>query len=305
MPGESDTTELQGLVELLLPVAKEAGDLAVRYVAGHADLAVEKKADESPVTAADRAVNGFLTDRLRALHPEACVIGEEDAEGSNPRSLTPQELAGDVFYLDPIDGTNQFIRGTGEWCVLIGMARDGVPALGVVYRPTTEEMFFASRGGGAWRCGASDLNSRETLRCSARTSCLRAVHSPTNPAQGEAQRIEDFALHTGGSKFPHGSFGLKLLLVSSGVADLYVTSGAACLWDCCAGEAVAREAGVSVFYVDHEGAEPSMSQRLRSVPYAPSQSMYLPRTVVCLPTHMRGQFEEYIDSLQAPALSKL
>src|SRR5580692_1210572 len=123
-----------------LEIARKAGELALRI--GEGNLAVESKADESPVTIADRECEKLIVAELQTAFPEDGLLGEEGAsrESSNGRR----------WIIDPIDGTRDFIRGTGAWSVLIGLEEHGSVVAGFACFPATGEMFSAARGEGAF-----------------------------------------------------------------------------------------------------------------------------------------------------------
>lgn len=122
----------------LEPIARRAGEIALRHFRR---VAVERKADRSVVTRADREVEAFLETALAQACPDAGVLGEEGA--ARPAS------GSDRFIIDPIDGTSSFVAGLPTWCVSIGLLSAGQPVAGVVHVPCSGEMYSAD-GTGAW-----------------------------------------------------------------------------------------------------------------------------------------------------------
>ena len=117
----------------LLPTVIEAGELARSYFR---NVTAERKPDHTLVTAADRAVEEFLTPRVSALLPDARILGEEfGATGAPGAECT--------LTLDPIDGTAAFISGLPTWCVTIGLIRGTTPVGGITYLPMTGETYLA------------------------------------------------------------------------------------------------------------------------------------------------------------------
>jgi histidinol-phosphatase len=106
------------------------------------DLAVERKADSSPVTVADRQVELAIREAISRRFPDHRVVGEEHGGHLGE--------GGFEWIIDPIDGTKSYIRGVPLYTTLIAMLRDGVPQVGVVYCPPTGEMAAAAVGCGAW-----------------------------------------------------------------------------------------------------------------------------------------------------------
>src|SRR5215468_9256975 len=120
-------------------IARKAGELALKIRKG--DIGIESKADESPVTVADKACEKLIVEELQKAFPEDGLLGEEgaSADGANGRR----------WIIDPIDGTRDFIRGTRAWSVLIGLEENGAVVAGHAYFGATGEMFSAAKGQGA------------------------------------------------------------------------------------------------------------------------------------------------------------
>ncbi len=130
-------------VEIARQVAQEAGALALDYV--RSGFATEIKADESPVTAADRACEKLIVEAISREFPEDGILGEE---GANRESRN-----GRKWIIDPIDGTRDFVRGIPLWAVLIGLEEQGEVVAGAAYSPGQNVLLWAARGHGAWANG--------------------------------------------------------------------------------------------------------------------------------------------------------
>ncbi len=127
--------------EVAIRAAHEAGELALQYF--DQDIAVEWKADESPVTAADRRAEGLLRSTLLGKFPDDGFLGEES--GATPGT------SGFRWVIDPIDGTRSFVRGVPIWATMVGLEYHGEPIAGVVRLPAMHQTFRALRGDGAYR----------------------------------------------------------------------------------------------------------------------------------------------------------
>ncbi|MGH7806157.1 MAG: inositol monophosphatase family protein, partial [Candidatus Binatia bacterium] len=148
-------------LEAAIFAAREAGAIALRSF--RTGLAVERKADQSPVTEADRACERRIVEILRERFPDYGFFGEE---------LGKSEGAGKArWIIDPIDGTKSFIRGIPFFATLIGLEEDGEVTAGVVHAPATGELLYAARGEGAY-----DETGRR-LRVSEITTLDRAMVS--------------------------------------------------------------------------------------------------------------------------------
>lgn len=128
-------------VQLAKEMAQEAGALALDYQ--RRGITAETKDDESPVTAADRACEKLIVERIAKEFPEDGVLGEE---GSNRDSKN-----GRKWIVDPIDGTRDFVRGIPLWAVLIGFEQDGEVVAGAAHCPGQRLFLTASKGNGAWQ----------------------------------------------------------------------------------------------------------------------------------------------------------
>jgi len=131
---------LDELLEFALAAARAAGEVTLKYF--QKNPRVETKADHSPVTIADRESERLLRQQIDGRYPEHGVLGEELGE---TRPGAPWR-----WVLDPIDGTQSFIRGVPLYGVMVGLEREGEPLLGVVHFPALAETAWASKGGGAW-----------------------------------------------------------------------------------------------------------------------------------------------------------
>jgi 3'(2'), 5'-bisphosphate nucleotidase len=220
--------------ETAIRLAYEAGKMAL--AGASRSLRVEKKgADQGPVTEVDLEVDAFLQSEISLAFPRDSVVSEEAA-------LPPAAPSARVWYVDPIDGTEELIRGSGEWSILIGLAQSRKPLLGVVYRPATGELFHAVAGEGAYRRAhpaAPDERIRVNEIRSPKEAVLLLSRSHPNPKVDRVARALGIR-----ESLPMGSLGVKLATIAAGEADLYLNFSGKChFWDLCAPEVVLREAG--------------------------------------------------------------
>src|ERR671916_1534943 len=131
--------ELRVGVEL----ARRAGEAALVYYGRHMRVEHKEEFDE-PVTQADRAVNELIVRALRETFPSDGILAEESVD--TDRRIGRER----VWMIDPIDGTKGFIAGTGDFCVQIGLSVAGRAALGILYAPATDVLYWAAPGHGAW-----------------------------------------------------------------------------------------------------------------------------------------------------------
>ena len=220
--------------------ARAAAEAAASVIRAHYDkggIAVETKADESPVTAADRDANAVILDRLRVVFPDDAILSEESPDDS--RRLAARR----VWIIDPLDGTRDFVARTGEFAVHVALAIDGVAVVGVVVRPVTASVFYAVAGQGAF-CARAGQTERLRVSDRATLAALRIGVSRLNASSrvGAALRaggLEGNAVTMGAS--------VKYMAIARGALDAAVNlSPGECEWDTCAPEVIVREAGGQV-----------------------------------------------------------
>src|SRR5262245_6315800 len=123
-------------------LALEAGARLMDYYAH--SFTVDWKAPGDPVTAADREASQLIVSSLAREFPKHAILSEEE-----PDSLSRLDES-HVWMIDPMDGTREFIEHRGEFAVQIGLVMDGTPVLGVVFQPTTNKLYYAAAGHGAF-----------------------------------------------------------------------------------------------------------------------------------------------------------
>jgi 3'(2'), 5'-bisphosphate nucleotidase len=214
-------------------LAREASVVVLAVRRG--DLAIEYKAGDEPVTIADKRASDLIAAGLLSAFPDDVVISEE-----NPDDL--RRLEHDrVWFIDPIDGTKDFIAGRDGFAVMIGLCVDGIPVLGVVAQASVDQTYYAADGHGAWL----QINQQAPL----------ALHVSSIATAGEARLVASQSHRTADidrvktelgirDEKNIGSVGLKLCLIAEGARDLYVNpTPKAKLWDTCAPDAIIRQAG--------------------------------------------------------------
>ncbi len=214
-------------------LSRSAGGLAMGYRGG--DLEIQLKPGDEPVTVADKKASDLIVGGLQAAFPNDVVISEENAD--DPQRLTAKR----VWYVDPIDGTKDFIRGEDGFCVMIGLAVDHRPVVGIVYHPPTKDLYLAAPDSGAWMLptGANPIRLKVSTIAELASSRLVASKSHRDETIDRAKS----ALGISDEK-NIGSIGLKLAIIAAGDRDLYLNPSSHCSsWDTCAPEAILIEAG--------------------------------------------------------------
>lgn len=136
--------DLAAVLDVALTAAREAGDLLLRYFGQLDPARMERKSSQRDlVTEADVAAERILVEHLRRAFPEHAIEAEEEVRDA-PDDERPR------WFLDPLDGTTNFVHGLPVFCVSMGLLIKGRPVVAVVHAPVLRETFFATAGGGAW-----------------------------------------------------------------------------------------------------------------------------------------------------------
>ncbi len=205
------------------------------------DFAVAYKSENDPVTEADKLANAYIVSALRARFPDDGIVAEETADQRDALSRRR------CWFVDPLDGTKEFIAKNGEFSVMIGLAIDGESTLGVVFQPELDKLYRGVRGGSAVveyaghgaPLAVSDKQATESLKL-----VVSRSHRPASMAQIMARLGATVEM-------PSGSVGIKVGLIAERTADLYVhMSDRSSLWDACAPEAILHAAGGRFTHVD-------------------------------------------------------
>lgn len=253
-------------------IALEAGEATLEHHRRH-DLQVEKKRDDSPVTAADLASQEIILDGLRSLAPEIAWLSEEDDETPDVAGRGRRRL----WLVDPLDGTREFVAGRDEYTVNIALVEDGEPVLGVVVAPALGRSYLGLVGLGAWR---HDEAGRRPVAASGTTGeKIRVVASRSH----RGTELDAFLATLPPYEITSIGSSLKLCLLAEGEADFYPRLSPTMEWDIAAAHAVLRAAGgeVSLFetgapmrYDREETLNPYfVATCQRAVPWSPAEAV--------------------------------
>ena len=181
----------QDVLTKLLAMARGASELVMQIYAGD-DVGAELKGPNDPVTRADKEANAFILAQLAQQLPGIPVVAEE----SDPALFRGFEASPVALFVDPVDGTRDFIAKTGEFCVMIGLAEEGRATVGVVLCPVYQgvrQTYGAAEGIGAFLFGddgtrtaihvasGTDLGRARAARCRA-SSAARASMPSSRPS---------------------------------------------------------------------------------------------------------------------------
>jgi len=200
---------------------------------------IDKKADDSPLTQADRAAHERILAGLTELDPGIPVLSEE----SDPEVFEARRGWSRFWLVDPLDGTKDFIKQTDCFTVNIALIEDGAPVFGLIHVPAKSLTYWSVQGGGAWR---SDPRSQTPARLEVAAPDMRApriVASRDHAGPDVKRLLERFPGHT---CLSIGS-SLKFCMVAEGEADIYLRDVPTFEWDVGAAQCIVSEAGGTVY----------------------------------------------------------
>jgi len=233
-------SELERIAHASCGLARRAGAAILEIYAG--SFAVEQKADDSPLTAADMASHRIIVAGLQALTPDIPVLSEESKHIDwNTRR------AWDRYWLvDPLDGTREFVKRNGEFTVNIALIENHAPVLGVVLLPVTGALYYGVAGDGAFLENAPGAMPQPiATRAAATVPVVAGSRSHGNERQtAMLANLGEHTLMSVGSS-------IKFCMVARGDADLYLRLGLTSEWDTAAAQCVLEQAGGAV--VDLQG----------------------------------------------------
>lgn len=219
----------------------------------NADFEIERKADNSPLTIADRKAHEIIAATLSVTpYP---ILSEEGKKIPVEERQSWKEL----WIVDPLDGTKEFIKRNGEFTVNIAYVKNGVPEAGVIYVPVKQELYFADCKEGAFKMShLTEQNLPESLDALMAQACsLPYIQTEKQNFMVVASRshlTEETEKYIADMKKKHGNVAtvsigssLKLCLIAEGKADVYPRFAPTMEWDTAAGHAIVRAAGKEVY----------------------------------------------------------
>ncbi len=244
-----------------IQAALEAGDEIMKvYTDPNADFEIERKADNSPLTIADRkshqVIVRWLTD---TPYP---ILSEEGAKIPTEERMAWKEL----WVVDPLDGTKEFIKRNGEFTVNIAYVKDGIPEAGVIYIPVKEELYFADKATGSFKVTNGNglltdiahakatptslddlIGKSDKLPYEKKHDTFRIVASRSHLNAETEEYIKQMEQEHGNVETVSKGSSLKLCLIAEGNADVYPRFAPTMEWDTAAGDAIIRATGKNVF----------------------------------------------------------
>lgn len=243
-----------------IDAALKAGE-AIRsiYDDPQSDFEIERKADNSPLTIADRKAHEAI---VALLNETPYPVLSEEGKHMDYAVRRDWET---LWIVDPLDGTKEFIKRNGEFTVNIALVHRSVPVLGVIYVPVKKELYFALEGEGAYKfTGITELNeddvtldrmiveSEELPLTGKQHDRLVVVASRSHLTPETEAYIEELKKKHGSVELISSGSSLKICLVAEGKADVYPRFAPTMEWDTAAGHAIARAAGMEVYQAGKE-----------------------------------------------------
>ena len=246
---------MQKLLETAIKAALEAGKAIMDiYNDPAADFEIERKADNSPLTIADRHSNETILSFLQASpYP---VLSEESAV----IPFEKRRMWENLWIVDPLDGTKEFIKRNGEFTVNIALITKDTPVLGVIYIPVKKELYFGTAENGAYKISDIDYQTVYTLEMlknkgkrlpqdHKRDSFVVVASRSHNNTETE-EFINNLRQKHANIDIASVGSSIKICLVAEGAADIYPRFAPTMEWDTAAGHAIAKAAGKEIYRQD-------------------------------------------------------
>ncbi len=238
---------MKALLETAIKASLEAGK-RIMEIYENEDFEVDFKGDDSPLTKADLASHHIIMDHLRSKNIP--VLSEEGKD-------LPYEQRKDwkqLWIVDPIDGTKEFIKKNGEFTVNIALVEDQVPVLGVIYVPALQELYFSSKGSGSFKVkNITDFTSLQEIQELAKKLPFQLQKENYTVVASKSHLSPETVEYITGLEKEHGKVesiskgsSLKLCMVAEGRADCYPRFAPTMEWDTAAGHAICLYAGKTV-----------------------------------------------------------
>jgi 3'(2'), 5'-bisphosphate nucleotidase len=216
-------------------LAREAGRATMTYYDDAESAGVREKEDRSPVTLADEAAHRILVEGLHRIDPDTPVVSEE----AQAAPFETRKAWRRFWLVDPLDGTKEFIKRRAEFTVNVALIEDGEPVLGVVLAPALDLLYWAVKGGGAWRQEGARPAERVYSTAPAPGAPLTVVESLSHPSA----ELEEYLKTIPVARRVKAGSSLKFCWVADGRADVYPRLGPTMEWDVAAGDCVFRQSG--------------------------------------------------------------
>jgi len=228
---------LEKELETAIALSKKAGESILEFYESGFEIEEKVHADNfsEPVTIADRTASKIIVENLAIAFPNDGILSEEEFD--DKERLGKQR----VWIIDPLDGTQGFINKNGDFAVQIGLTENGASVLGVVYLPTEDILYFASKDNGTWMVENEEMPERLQVSDETDFARMNLAVSRNHRSPRMSLVAESLGLR---KEIRRGSVGLKIGLIAQKLCDFYIhLSPRTKHWDTCAPEIILHEAG--------------------------------------------------------------
>ena len=231
----------QSDIDFLTSVIQKAGEIILDVY--ETDFDVDYKDDQSPLTIADERANALIVKQLSERYPNTEFITEE----TQTASFEQRKNWEDIWIIDPLDGTKEFVKKNGEFTVNIALAKHNKIVFGMILVPVTGDIYYAVEGEGSFKI--SDGNTSK-LKAVKPENELVVVASRSHRSKEVDEFVEQFSEQFNNVSYKAAGSSLKLCLVAEGKAHIYPRLGPTMEWDTAAGHIIAEEAGAKITRYD-------------------------------------------------------
>ncbi|NUJ98187.1 3'(2'),5'-bisphosphate nucleotidase CysQ [Candidatus Gracilibacteria bacterium] len=236
------------MVEKIINIALGAGEIIMNVK--KKGFKTKTKSNEFDfVTEADEKADTYIRKELKKLFPEDLILSEES-------NNIPKNFNENVWMVDPLDGTKNFVNGGNDFSVMIGLCKKGKPILGVVYAPEKNLLYYAEKGKGAFtkqKENISCLSVNNISQIEKSKIIIRFTHGEKRDTDAMIQDIPSLG------KIPISSIGIVLGMIAEKKAEFHIsTNKRISKWDTCAPQIILEEAGGIL--TDWKGSKPDYTQ---------------------------------------------
>ncbi|MCY1719084.1 3'(2'),5'-bisphosphate nucleotidase CysQ [Prolixibacteraceae bacterium Z1-6] len=244
------------MLNTAITAAIKAGNQIVKiYNDPTADFSIEKKADNSPLTIADKASHNVIVGYLEKTGFP--ILSEE----GRSISYTERKNWESFWLIDPLDGTKEFIKKNGEFTVNIALVKNGHPVMGIIYVPVSQTLYIGAENEGAWKlehagetCRMTTVKSQGVkLPQPLNTTGFKVVGSRSHMSPETEAYINELRKEHPQIDIVSKGSSLKICMVAEGSAHQYPRFGPTMEWDTAAGHAIANAAGKKLWLTDLSG----------------------------------------------------
>ncbi len=242
---------MNGLLSIAIEASIEAGQEILKVY--NTDFEVEYKEDKSPLTLADKKANDIIMSYLKDTGIP--VLSEEGKSVPYVERKHWKEL----WIVDPLDGTKEFVKKNGEFTVNIALVRDGIPVMGVVYAPVLDQIYYGDVTNGAFKSEGVSSETEDfkpiSIPVSGNNDFFSVVASRSHLSPETKEFIDNIKKNYGNVQIVSKGSSLKICMVAEGTANIYPRFAPTMEWDTAAGHAVIRSAGKRIVCAEDENKE--------------------------------------------------